>query len=73
MSTTSPADAGNYLLWMTERQGWLASVGTSTDIKQALRFSRATATDLAKKHLDHNGNFGAVPTHLGLLEEVLKP
>lgn len=73
MPPTEPAEGGNYLLWMTERQGWLSSVGTSTDVKQALRFQRQAAIDLAKRHLDHNGNFGAVPTHYGLLEETLKP
>lgn len=72
MSNPNPAEGGNYLLWMTERQGWLSSTGTSTNVDEALRFSRQAAVDLAKKHIDHNGGFGAVPTHWGLLEAVLE-
>lgn len=40
---------GTYLLWHTQRQGWVGTAGTTTDIKDARRFTRLEALAAVKR------------------------
>ena len=60
-----------YYIYLTERQGWVAPSGTSTDIKQATRFSRKTAIELSHKRFSEAG-VGALPVLCDDMQEVMK-
>lgn len=50
-----------YLLWHGTRQGWISSVGTSTDLKDAIRFDRAPALARVATTKDYQGNVTVIP------------
>lgn len=50
-----------YLLWNCSRSGWVATVGTSTDIKDAIRFDRAPALTRVQSTKDYQGNVTVIP------------
>ena len=58
-----------YLLWHTQRQGWISkSSGTTTDVNDAQRFDRAIALTRVKSQKDYSGAYMIVPVN----EEDLK-
>jgi len=40
-----------YLLWHTQRQGWVCPIGTTTDREQASRFSHEEALRIARRNV----------------------
>lgn len=52
-----------YLLWHGQRCGWVATVGTSTDREQALKFTRDEALKRVERAKDHTGAHVVIPVN----------
>lgn len=50
-----------YVLWHGQRGGWVANTGTSSDIKDALRFTREKALAYVARNKDHTGAHVVLP------------
>lgn len=52
-----------YLLWHTQRQGWIGSAGTTTALADAQRFDRAIAIERARSTKDYQNNYMVIPVN----------
>lgn len=50
-----------YLLWHSTRVGWVSASGTTTDIKDASRFSRDEALARVERHKDFKNELVLLP------------
>jgi len=52
-----------YYLWSGPKQGWVAAVGTSTQLEMATKFTRSEALARMNRTKDHNGEPTLLPVN----------
>jgi hypothetical protein len=50
-----------YVLWHTQRQGWVSATGTSTNFDDAKKFDGTEAFKYCERHVSHEQVPGVVP------------